>query len=164
MAYDMKKDASAETEVNEIEIMEFTIAGDLFGIYVEQVREIMMPSKVREIPLSHPAVEGVFKPRDKVITVINLPKYLYLAEDENTEKNLFIVTNFNDRPSAFRVHTVVGIDRISSNAIQEPDKTIYGGADGVVVGLAQCEGRLITILDLERIVAEIAPEAIPNMM
>ncbi|WP_051280616.1 chemotaxis protein CheW [Anaerovorax odorimutans] len=155
MALEMKKEA-VENDINEIEIMEFTIDGDLFGIRVEQVREIMMPSSVREIPLSHPAVEGVFKPRDTVITVINLPRYLNLEEENNSERNLFIVTDFKGRLSAFRVHTVVGIDRITEEALQKPDKTIYGGGEGVVVGLAQCENRLLTILDFEKIVAEIS--------
>lgn len=158
MALEMRKETLVDTTEDVIEIMEFTIDGDLFGIHVDQVREIMMPSPVREIPLSHPAVEGVFKPRDTVITVINLPKYLNLEEIESDDRNLFVVTNFKDRPSAFRVHTVVGIDRISEGDIQKPDRTIYGGGEGVVIGLAQCEGRLITILDFKRIVLEIAPE------
>lgn len=65
-----------ETGTNEIEIMEFTIDGNLFGINVAKVREIMMSAPVRPMPHSHPAVEGIFKPRDTVITVVDLPKYL----------------------------------------------------------------------------------------
>ena len=59
---------------------------------------------------------------------------------------------------AFRVHTVVGISRISWTDIQKPDKTVSGGEDGVATGIAQCGEDLVTILDFERIVAEIAPE------
>ena len=72
----------AETEIllesgtNEIEIMEFTIYGELYGINVAKVREIMMSEKVKPIPHSHPSVEGIFKPRDLLLTVIDLPHYL----------------------------------------------------------------------------------------
>ena len=59
---------------------------------------------------------------------------------------------------AFRVHTVVGISRISWTAIQKPDKTISGGEEGVATGIAQCDDQLVTVLDFEKIVAEIAPE------
>ena len=59
---------------------------------------------------------------------------------------------------AFRVHTVVGISRISWTDIQKPDKTVSGGSESVATGIAQCRGELVTILDFERIVAEIAPE------
>ena len=64
---------------------------------------------------------------------------------------------------AFRVHTVVGISRISWRDIQKPDKTVAGGNEGVATGIAQCGGDLVTILDFERIVAEIAPETTIQM-
>jgi two-component system chemotaxis response regulator CheV len=147
-----------ETGTNEIEIMEFTVNDNLFGINVAKVREIMLSAPVKSMPHVHPAVEGIFKPRDQVITVINLPRFLVDADVEKQTKDLFIVTNFNMMYVAFRVHSVVGISRISWRDIQKPDKTISGGADGVATGIAQCGDDLVTILDFEKIVAEIAPE------
>ena len=147
-----------ESGTNEIEIMKFTIGGNLFGINVAKVREIMISEPVKPMPHAHPAVEGIFKPRDAVLTVVDLPKYLGM-EQEKSPKDIFIITNFNKMFIAFRVHTVVRIDRISWTDIQKPDKTVSGGAEGVATGIAQCEGGdLVTILDFERIVAEIAPE------
>ena len=138
--------------------MKFTIGGNLFGINVAKVREIMISEPVKPMPHAHPAVEGIFKPRDAVLTVVDLPKYLGM-EQEKSPKDIFIITNFNKMFIAFRVHTVVRIDRISWTDIQKPDKTVSGGAEGVATGIAQCEGGdLVTILDFERIVAEIAPE------
>lgn len=147
-----------ESGTNEMEIMEFTIEGNLYGINVAKVREIMMSAPVHAMPHSHPAVEGIFKPRDIVITVVDLPKYLSGHEEEKHPKDLFIVTNFNKMHIAFRVHTVVGISRISWTDIQKPDNTVSGGPDGVATGIAQCGEDLVTILDFERIVAEIAPQ------
>ncbi|MBR2132925.1 MAG: chemotaxis protein CheV [Oscillospiraceae bacterium] len=147
-----------ESGTNEIEIMEFTIAGNLYGINVAKVREIMMSAPVKAMPHAHPAVEGVFKPRDTVLTVVNLPKYLDGSNAQKGEKDIFIVTNFNKMYIAFRVHTVVGISRISWKDIQKPDSTVSGGDDGVTTGIAQCRGELVTILDFEKIVAEIAPQ------
>ncbi len=152
-----KQDILLESGTNEIEIMEFKIAGNLFGINVAKVREIIMPCPIKAMPNAHEAIEGIIKPRDQVITLVNLPEYLNLPPSAEDERNLFIVTNFNQLNIAFRVHAVVGIDRISWMAIQKPDKTIYGGSDGVATGIAQCEDRLITILDFEKIVADIAP-------
>lgn len=152
-----------ESGTNEMEIMEFTIEGNLYGINVAKVREIMMSAPVHAMPHSHPAVEGIFKPRDLVITVVDLPKYLARHEVPKGEKDLFIVTNFNKMYIAFRVHTVVGISRISWKDIQKPDNTVSGGPDGVATGIAQCGDDLVTILDFERIVAEIAPETTIQM-
>lgn len=158
MSKNAKQEILLESGTNEIEIMEFTINGNVFGINVAKIREIMNSDNVKKMPHVHPAVEGVFKPRDILITVINLPEYLGMAGGHDQSKDLFIITNFNNIHIAFRVDTVEGIDRISWTDIQKPDKTIYGGKEGIVTGLAQFEDRLITVLDFEKIVADIAPE------
>ena len=147
-----------ESGTNEIEIMQFTIYGELYGINVAKVREIMMADTVKPIPHSHNAVEGIFKPRDILLTVIDLPKYLTGEKSEKNARDLFIITNFNKTHIAFRVHSVVGISRISWENIQKPDKTITYGEEGVATGIAQCGDKLVTILDFEKIVADIAPE------
>lgn len=154
----MKTGILLESGTNEFEIMEFTIDGDAYGINVAKVREIMMSEPVKKMPHSHSCVEGVFKPRDIVITVIDLPKYLNLPASDNSTRDLFIVTNFNKMHIAFKVHTVIGIDRISWADMKKPDKTIYGGTEGVATGIAEYNNRLITILDFEKIVADISPE------
>lgn len=158
MSQGNKQEILLESGTNEIEIMEFTISHNTFGINVAKIREIMNSTEVKRMPHVHPAVEGVFKPRDILITVIDLPKYLGMESEHDSSKDLLIVANFNNMHIAFRVDTVVGIDRISWKDIEKPDKTIYGGQEGIVTGLAQFEDRLITVLDFEKIVADIAPE------
>ena len=147
-----------ESGTNEFEIMEFTIAGNLFGINVAKVREIMMACPVTPMQKSHPDIEGIFKPRTDVITVIDLAKHLKLPPSEEGNKDIFVITNFNNLTFAFHVHSVVGIDRVSWTKIQKPDKIIYGGDEGVATGIAEFDDRLITILDFEKIIAEISPQ------
>ena len=132
-----------ESGTNEFEIMEFTIDGQIFGINVAKVLEIMKYREIKPMQNAHPVVEGIFKPRDAVITVIDLAKYLGLAPSADTSHDIFIITNFNSHNFAFHVHSVVGINRIS-----------WRGATGI----AEYEDRLITILDFEKIVSEISPE------
>ncbi len=142
----------------EIEIMEFTVDGQLYGINVAKVREIMLSREVRPMPHSHEAVEGIFKPRDFLITVVDLPCYLRGQVQERGEKDLFIVTNFNRTYIAFRVHTVEGIRRMSWEEVEKPGEAVSGGSVGMATGVAQSDDRLVTILDLERIVADISPQ------
>ena len=158
-----KRGILLESGTNEIEVMEFTINESLYGINVAKVKEILVSQPVKHMPHAHPAVEGIFKPRDKVITVVDLPTYLLGETGEKKSKDLFIITNFNKMNIAFRVHTVVGISRISWKSIQKPDKTVAGGNEGIATGIAQCGDDLVTILDFEKIVAEIAPETTIQM-
>ena len=154
-----KRGILLESGTNEIEVMEFTINHSLYGINVAKVKEIMVSEPVKHMPHAHPAVEGIFKPREQVITVVDLPKYLMRDEEsKKCPKDLFVITNFNKINIAFRVHTVVGISRISWKSIQKPDKTVSGGDEGIATGIAQCGDDLVTILDFEKIVAEIAPQ------
>ncbi|MCI9184206.1 MAG: chemotaxis protein CheV [Lachnospiraceae bacterium] len=138
--------------------MKFTIENEFYGINVAKVKEIMMAEKVKAMPHAHPAVEGIFKPRDVLITVIDLGYYLTNEYLEHKPRDLFIVTSFNKMTVAFRVQSIEGISRISWKDIQKPDKTLTHGEEGVATGIAQCDKELVTILDFEAIVAEIAPE------
>ena len=158
MRKDKQTEILLESGTNELEIMEFTIAGEIFGINVAKVREIMKFSPVKPMQNAHPVIEGIFKPREDVLTVIDLAKYLDLPASVDHLRDIFIIANFNNMNFAFHVHSVVGIDRISWKNIQKPDKIIYGGSEGVATGIAEFETRLITILDFEKIVAEICPE------
>jgi two-component system chemotaxis response regulator CheV len=156
---ELRTDILLESGTNEMGIMEFTIAGHKFGINVAKVKEIITYSPVTPMQMSHPAIEGIFKPRDELMTVINLPKYLGLPESENNDKDIVIIADFNKMRVAFHVNTVVGINSISWESISKPDNAIYGGTEGIVTGIAEYDNRLITILDFEKIMADISPES-----
>jgi two-component system chemotaxis response regulator CheV len=154
----MHTDILLESGTNELEIMEFTIAKNSFGINVAKVTEIMQCQPVRPIPNAHPTVEGVFKPRDKIITVFDLALYLGLPPCEDSSRDLLMITGFNNVNVAFHVHAVVGIHRIKWSDIEKPDNTGYGGEDSIATGIAKIGTNLITIIDFEKIVADINPE------
>ena len=147
-----------ETGTNELEILEFVISGNSYGINVAKITELMQIQVVQEMPLSHPCVEGVFQPRSEVYTIVDLAKYLGLGPSELPEKDIFIITNFNQMNIAFHVHAVESIFRISWQDIEKPDSIIYGGQEGVVTGIAKVNDRIISILDFEKITFDISPE------
>lgn len=147
-----------ESGTNELEIMEFTVGGELFGINIAKIREIMKAQETKRMPNSHNFVEGIFKQRGEVITVIDLAKCLNIERSENKSHDIFILTYFNKLNFAFRVESVVGIDRVSWENIKKPDKVIYSGEDSVATAIAEYKDRLITILDFEKIIADISPE------
>ncbi|NLW79508.1 MAG: chemotaxis protein CheV [Ruminococcaceae bacterium] len=148
-----------ESGTNELGILEFTIDGNLYGINVAKVKEIMKYCPVNPMQKSNANIEGVFKPRDEVITVVDLAHYLGLKPSDHLDTDVFIITNFSQESYAFHVHEVVGISRISWTNLQKPDEIIYGGTEGIATAIAEYDGRLITILDFEKIITEINPES-----
>jgi len=153
-----KKEILLESGTNELEVIEFTVANRHFGINVSKVVELIKYQEVTPMPNSNPFVEGVFKPRQEVMTLINLAAYLGLPGSENIERDIFIITHFNNVSTAFHVHNVEAIHRISWTQIEKPDATIYGGVDSLATGIAHINNQLITILDFEKILADISPE------
>lgn len=146
-----------ESGTNELEILEFVINGNHYGINVEKVREILTFQEITPVPNSHPHIEGIFMPRGEIITVIDLIQALGFDNINNTN-NFLIVTNFNNLNIAFDVQSVLGIQRISWSEVVKPDKTVSGPGVGVATGIIKNKDNLIIILDFERIVEEICPE------
>jgi len=146
-----------ETGTNELEVLEFIIRGNHYGINVEKVREILSYQEVTPVPNSHPCIEGIFMPRGEIITVIDLFQALGFDCYDRTQ-NLLIVTNFNNLNIAFDVESVMGIKRVSWKDVVKPDATISGPGSGVATGIIKNEDNLLIILDFERIVEDICPE------
>ena len=146
-----------ESGTNELEILEFALGNNHYGINVAKIREILQYQQVTPVPNSHPSVEGIFMPRDTMITVINLRRCLGM--DDGTEQGLFIITNFNKLNIAFHVDQVIGIHRVSWEEIIKPDSTINSSTGvSVSTGVIKMNDRLVVILDFESIVSGISPE------
>ena len=146
-----------ESGTNELEILEFCVGNNIYGINVAKVREILPYKESTPIPNSHPCIEGIFMPRDEIITIVDLAKYLNMpATGSNGE--MYIVTNFNKLNIGFHVHSVVGISRVSWADISKPDATLNGNGTGIATGIIKLEGKLIVILDFEKIISDISPE------
>ncbi len=145
-----------ENGTNELEVLEFTLDGNIYGINVAKVKEIIPYQGVTPVPNAHPSIEGIFMPRDIMITAIDLRNCLQRGESK--KEGLFIITSFNKLDIAFHVDSVVGIHRVSWNQIIKPDATISNVEDGVSTGIIKLDNKLIIILDFEKIITDINPE------
>ena len=146
-----------ESGTNELEILEFRAGNNFYGINVAKINEILLYQQVTPVPTAHPCIEGIFMPRDTMISVINLRKCLGLDEKFDND-GLFVITNFNSLNTAFHVDEVLGIHRVSWEEIIKPDSTINSDESGVSTGVIKLSDRLVVILDFEKIVSDINPE------
>lgn len=152
----METNILLENGTNELEVLEFTLGDNHYGINVAKIREILSYQPVTPVPNAHPSVEGIFMPRDTMLTVISLRRCLGMQDEEG--KGLFIITNFNKLNIAFHVDQVIGIHRVSWSEIIKPDATINVQDKGVSTGVIKLDGQLIVILDFEKIISDISPE------
>lgn len=145
-----------ENGTNELEVLEFMVDGNYYGINVAKIREIIPYSPVTPVPNAHPSIEGIFMPRDAMITAIDLRNCLQRGQSE--PGGLFIITSFNKLDIAFHVDSVIGIHRVSWADIIKPGATVTTSEDGISTGIIKIDGKLIIILDFEKIITDINPE------
>ena len=147
-----------ESGTNELEILEFRVGNNFYGINVAKIREILSYQVPTPVPNSDNRVEGIFMPRDEVISVIDLASCLNMTKPDSANTDMYIVTNFNQLNAAFHVNAVLGIHRVSWSDIIKPDSTINAADAGMATGIVRIGDKLIIILDFEKIVTEINPE------
>ena len=152
----METNILLDSGTNELEILEFKLDDESYGINVAKIKEIIPYQPVTPVPNSHPSIEGIFMPRDIMITAIDLKNCLQRGAQE--DKGFFIITNFNKLDIAFHVDQVLGIRRVSWNSIIKPDATVNTVEAGVSTGIVKFDERLVIILDFEKIVTDISPE------
>lgn len=145
-----------ENGTNELEVLQFELDGNAYGINVAKIKEIIPYQTVTPVPNSHPSIEGIFMPRDTMITAIDLKNCL--QRGESTPGGLFIITSFNKLDIAFHVDAVKGIHRVSWQDIIKPDATISSADESISTGIVKLDGNLVIILDFEKIVTDINPE------
>jgi two-component system chemotaxis response regulator CheV len=154
-----------EAGTNELEIVEFYLEEPksvseesykgYYGVNVAKVLEIIRMPKITEMPqVSHPSVLGAFNLRNQIIPLVDLGMWLK-KEHGDKEPPKVIVCEFNNVTTAFLVSGVTRIHRISWEEVEAPNKYMASLASNSITGVVRLEGRIIFILDLEKIVAEI---------
>ncbi|MFS8351181.1 chemotaxis protein [Bacillus nitratireducens] len=150
-----------ESGTNELEIVTYTVGENLFSINVMKVREIINPFPVTTVPESHHAVEGVVQVRGEILPVINLATALNLKSTKPLDQTKFIISELNQMKVIFRVDEVHRIQRISWEQIDEP-ASLSMGLEETTSGIVKLDGKIILLLDYEKIVYEISNSGYDN--
>ena len=147
-----------ESGTNELEIVEFEVGTNKFGINVIKVKEILQPLPVTIIPLAHPHIEGIVQLRGEVLPVVNMAKVLGTELQGTEQEQKFIVAEFNQQRVVFHVDNVSIIHRISWNQIEKPSD-MYQGGSSQIIGVVKHKEDMILLLDFERIMVDINPDS-----
>lgn len=147
-----------ESGTNELEIVEFEVGSNKFGINVIKVKEIIQPIPVTFIPHAHPHVEGIIQLRGEVLPVVDMKKVLGLADTAYSDQQKYIVAEFNRQRVVFHVDNVTQIHRFSWDQIEKPTE-IYQGGNSQVIGVIKRDDFMLLLLDFEKIMVDINPDS-----
>lgn len=157
-----------ESGTNELEIVEFYLEEEAppgeektyrgyYGVNVAKVLEIIRQPKITEMPeVNHPSVLGAFNQRSNIVPLVDLA--MWLGKDRRrSEEPKVIVTEFNNVTTAFLVSGVTRIHRISWEEVEPPNAYVASMSNNSITGVVKLENRIVFILDLEKIVADLNP-------
>ena len=130
-----------------------------YGVNVAKVLEIIRMPKVTELPeVQHESVLGAFNLRSRIIPLVDLTTWLGKEPAPRSEEPKTIVTEFNNVTTAFMVSGVNRIHRISWEQVDQPNPYMAAVSSNTIVGVVKLEGRIIFLLDLEKVVANLNPK------
>jgi len=147
----------------EIEILEFKSGGNFYGVNVNDIREILPYNmKPTPVPNAHPFIEGIVKPRDFLISIINLMKCLKLKDVDDEKQEMLIVTGINNLDIAIHVDSVRGIHKVLTTDLVKPGKKLSTTVKEAVVGILNRDDRKIEVLEIRKIINEINSDLVLN--
>ena len=144
---------------NKMELLMFHLGTEeIYGINVFKIREVMKIPPVTKIPDSDSRILGIVNLRGENIALVDLKEAIGLGALERESAKL-IITEYNDRKQGFLVAGVDRIIRMSWERIHIPPPMVQSSRQGAVTAVTKLDdGRMVLILDVEKVLAELHPD------
>jgi purine-binding chemotaxis protein CheW len=140
--------------MDEIQIVNFTVAEVNYGVPVEQVREVRDMQAVTPIPGSDTCIKGVTNLRGQIITLMDLRKRLNLPiKTEGTDK--IIVIEMKNHAIGVLVDAVTEVSTLDGKDV-ESNSELSIGFEKYVIGVGKQSSKLVVLLDLIKVVNDIS--------
>jgi len=143
---------------NEIQLVVFTLKqGDMiceYGVPITKVQEIITMAKPTKLPQAPVFVEGIINLRGKIIPIIDLKKRFQMGSSEFTTVTRSVVVEVAGQTVGIIVDEVSEVLRISDNDIESAPAIIGGIAADYLTGVGKIDGRLLVLLDMDKILDE----------
>ena len=141
---------------NRLELLLFRLNSDqVYGINVFKVKEVLQCPKLNSLPQSSPVVRGVANIRGGTISIMDLSLATGQAPLDDIENGFVIITEYNTATQGFLVRGVERIINMNWGDIHPPPKG--SGKEHYLTAVTEVEGRLVEIIDVEKILSEVSP-------
>ena len=141
---------------NRLELLLFRLGGSqLYGINVFKVKEVLQCPKLTIMPKSSPVVRGVASIRGGTIPILDLSMATGSGPLDNIENSFVIITEYNTKVQGFLVHSVERIVNMNWEEIHPPPKGT--GRDHYLTAVTHLDNKMVEIIDVEKVLAEVAP-------
>jgi len=135
----------------ELQVVGFRIGRETFGLPISIVREIVRVPEITSVPNAPDYIEGVINLRGRIIPVVDLRKRFGDKSFERDKKNRIVVVELQSRAVGLIVNSASEVLRIRPSEIDEPHNVFKEGELNYITGIGKLNGRLVILLDLNKI-------------
>lgn len=138
----------------ERQLVVFDLGGEVYGVDINTVREIIRVQEITHVPNAPEFVEGVINLRGKVIPIVDLRKKFALQKGDETKENRIVVVDIAGEDIGVMVDAVAEVMRLPSDSVEPTGDLIATDDSYYIEGIANLGERLIILLDLEKVLSK----------
>jgi purine-binding chemotaxis protein CheW len=135
-------------------LISFELNGEVFGIDIMVVQEIIRLVQITKVPNSPDFVDGVVNIRGKVIPVVDLRSRMGMPRKEHDNNTRIIVVELSGKTSGFIVDAVNEVLRIPLSITEAPPEIAAAVNSEYIKSVGKLEGRLLILIDLEKVLTK----------
>jgi purine-binding chemotaxis protein CheW len=145
----------------ELHIIGFQVGRETYGVPIASVHEIVRVPEITPVPDAPASVEGVINLRGKIVSVIDLRKRLGQKNVVSSKRNRILVVEHNSRLCGLMVDSASEVLKLPESDVQPATVVFQEGGQNCVTGLGKFRGRLIVLLDMNRLLEFSVPGGAP---
>lgn len=154
---DSKKDLDTKEL---LQLVTFRLGNEEFSLDILRVQEIIRHMELTRVPRTPDFVEGVINLRGRVIPVLDLRKRFGLPSDEKTNETRIIVVDVDNKTVGLKVDAVSEVLRLPADTVEPAPAIVTGAESDYIKGVGKLDGRLLILLDVERILSRTERDAL----
>ncbi|WP_448626315.1 chemotaxis protein CheW [Geodermatophilus sp. URMC 64] len=131
----------------------FWLDGDLYGVEVEHVQEVLKSQGLTRVPLAPKAVAGLINLRGQVVTAIELRERLGRPPRPEGTDAVVIVVRLHGEAVSLLVDAIADVVDVVAADFEAPPDTLDGQARELIRGAYKLDGQLLLALDVQKAVS-----------
>jgi purine-binding chemotaxis protein CheW len=142
---------------NITEYVTATVGGQLFGIPISRVQDVFIPERMTRVPLAPPEVAGLINLRGRIVTAVDMRRRLGLPESDQGSARMAIEIECKGESYGLMIDAIGEVLKLAASSRENNPVNLDAGFARVAAGVHRLDGRLLVVLDVDRVLDLGAP-------
>jgi purine-binding chemotaxis protein CheW len=148
----------SETPDNVVEYVTATVGGQLFGLPISRVQDVFAPDRLTRVPLAPPEIAGLLNLRGRIVTAIDMRRRLGLEARTGDAPRMAVGVECKGESYGLLIDVIGEVLKLPISEREDNPVNLDPGLARVSAGVHRLEGKLLVILDVDRVL-DVAPRS-----